>query len=254
MTEIKRERGSTIQRILETTEFIAQHDGQYRAEQVIKKLNYPIASANNLFADMKSAGFLQKSILGRITLGNEFRDLAHAALSHKHYKDKRMKLLNSLSAVIGETCGISLASGANMIYFERAQTNLPLQIYLPPGAHVPMTATASGKLYLSELPSSAQQTILNNLGLERFTRHTIVNMDDLLDNLLTIKNQGYATDNEEFIEGMSTIAIPIKNDHMAFGYLFCHAPTFRKPLDELLEYLPNMKTTADKIMKTMIAD
>lgn len=253
MTEIKRERGSTIQRILETTEFIAHHDGQYKAEQVIKKLDYPNASANKLFTDMTSAGFLQKSILGRITLGNEFRDLAHAALSHKHYKDKRMMLLNSLSEIIGETCGISIASGANMIYFERAQTNWPLQIHLPPGAHVPMTATASGKLYLSELPSSAQKTILQNIGLQRFTRNTIVNIDDLLDNLLTIKTQGYATDNEEFIEGMSTIAIPIKNDQMAFGYLFCHAPTFRKPLNELLEYLPNMKATAEKIMQTMLA-
>jgi IclR family acetate operon transcriptional repressor len=254
MNETKRERGSTIQRILETTEFISQHDGQYNTDQVIKKLDYPPVSANKLFADMKSAGFLQKSILGRLTLGKEFRDLAHAALSHKHFKDKRMMLLNSLSEIIGETCGISLPSGANMIYFERAQTNWPLQIHLPPGSHVPMTATASGKLYLSELPSSAQQTILQNIGLERFTRNTIVDMGDLLKDLQTIKVQKYATDNEEFIEGMSTIAVPIKNDQMAFGYLFCHAPSFRKPLNELLEHLPAMNATAEKIMKTMIPD
>lgn len=252
MRESKRERGSTIQRILETTEFISQHDGQYRADQVIKKLAYPSVSADKLFMDMKSAGFLEKSILGRLTLGKEFRDLAHSTLSHKHFKDKRMKLLNSLSEIIGETCGISLASGANMIYFERAQTNWPLQIHLPPGAHIPMTATASGKLYLSELPSSAQKIVLQNIGLERFTRNTIMNMDDLLEDLEFIKTQGYATDNEEFIEGMSTISVPIKNDQMAFGYLFCHALSFRKPLNELLEYLPIMKTTAEQIMATMI--
>jgi len=254
MSDSKRERGSTIQRILETTEFISQHDGQYKAEQVIKRLDYPSNSASKLFTDMKSAGFLQTSILGRLTLGKEFRDLAHSTLSHKHFKDKRMILLNSLSGIIGEACGISLPSGANMIYFERAQTNWPLQIHLPPGSHVPMTATASGKLYLSELPPSAQQTILQNIGLQQFTRNTIVNMNDLLEDLKTIKDQKYATDNEEFIEGMSAIAVPIKNEKMAFGYLFCHAPSFRKPLNELLEHLPAMNATADKIMSTMIAD
>ena len=254
MTETKRDRGSTIQRILETTEFITQNDGLYEAEQVAKILGYPPTSANKLFTDMKLAGFLQESILGRLTLAKEFRDLSETAISHKHFKDKRMSLLNALSTKVGETCGISLASGVNMIYFERAQSNWPIQIYLPPGAHVPMTASASGKLYLSSLPFTAQKTFLYNIGLERFTRNTMMNTNELLNELVLIKAQGYGTDNEEFIEGMCSVAVPIKNTSTAFGYLFCHAPSFRTSIEDLLLFLPDMKAAASQIMSVMQPD
>ncbi|WP_411742895.1 IclR family transcriptional regulator, partial [Reinekea sp.] len=240
--------------ILETTEFISQNDGLYEADKVAKILGYPPASAQKLFADMKLAGFLQESILGRLTLAKEFRDLSEATLKHQNFKNERMRELNALSETIGETCGISLPSGVNMIYFERSQSNWPIQIHLPQGAHVPMTASASGKLYLSSLPVSAQKLFLYNIGIERFTRNTEMDSKKLMAELVTIKSQGFAVDNEEFIEGMCSIAVPIKNNTAAFGYLFCHAPAFRTSHEELLSFLPDIKLTADKIMSVMLPD
>lgn len=254
MTETKRDRGSTIQRILETTEFISKNDGIYEADKVAKILGYPLASAQKLFTDMKLAGFLQESILGRLALAKEFRDLSEATLRHQHFKDKRMSELNALSNKLGETCGISLPSGVNMIYFERSQSNWPIQIHLPPGAHVPMTASASGKLYLSSLPVSAQKLFLYNIGMEQFTRNTEMDNNRLMEELVTIQTQGYAVDNEEFIEGMCSIAVPIKNDNSAFGYLFCHAPSFRTSLEQLVSFLPEINLTANKIMSVMLPD
>lgn len=254
MADGKRERGSTIERVLETMEFVSQHDGLYSSDNLAKKLDYPPTSAARLFADLTHSGFLQESLLGRLTLGPECRSTARSALAHNHVKNKRMTLLQSLSDNIGETCGISVPSGASMIYFERTETNWPIQIHLPPGSKVPMTATASGKMYLSGLPEVVQKRVLSHIGLEAFTRNTLMDIPQFMAQLVQIREQGYAIDNEEFIDGMSAVAVPIGNQELGFGYLFCHAPTFRTPVQLLLAHIDEMHCTADNLLKAMLKE
>ena len=46
-------------------------------------------------------------------------------------------ILRQLSEAIGETCGLAIPDGLDMLYFDRVQTNWPLQINLPIGSHTP---------------------------------------------------------------------------------------------------------------------
>jgi len=61
-------------------------------------------------------------------------------------------IFERLANTTGETCGIAIPDGTEMIYFDRVQSNWPLQIYLPVGSRTPLWCTSSGKLYLSSLP------------------------------------------------------------------------------------------------------
>ncbi|WP_351079616.1 IclR family transcriptional regulator C-terminal domain-containing protein, partial [Shewanella sp. CAL98-MNA-CIBAN-0140] len=78
---------------------------------------------------------------------------------------------------IKETCGIGIPYHMDMIYTNRAQTTLPLQIYLPVGAKSPMWCTATGKLYLSQLPAANRRKMLHSLTLNKFTKNTITDLD-----------------------------------------------------------------------------
>jgi DNA-binding IclR family transcriptional regulator len=53
-----------------------------------------------------------------------------------------------------------------------------------------------------------------------------------LDELATIAKQGYAVDNEEFMEGMVAIAVPIKDEKSRYsGAVAFHAPDQRLSLE-----------------------
>jgi DNA-binding IclR family transcriptional regulator len=124
-----------------------------------------------------------------------------------------------------------------MIYYDRVQTNWPLRIHLPVGSHTPVWCTASGKLYLSSLPTERRHRIVSKLSLDKLARNTLTDPELLESELLKIGDNELGTDNEEFVDGMVACAVPIKDeDGRLFACLFTHAPVIRKSLDELLAF------------------
>ncbi len=136
----------------------------------------------------------------------------------------------------------------NMIYTNRANTTLPIQIYLPVGAKSPMWCTATGKLYLSQLPRTSREKILQNLSLDKFTKNTITDIDALNAELDRIAETGIGIDNEEFISEMVAIAVPIRDRKSRYlASLYLHAPTIRVSLDDLLTHVPRLQKAAKDI-------
>ena len=81
--------------------------------------------------------------------------------------------MNALSSKIGETINLVVPDRLNMIYLDRVETNWPLRIQLPIGTQVPFHCTASGKLYLSTLPSYRLMPIINAGGFKKMAKRTI---------------------------------------------------------------------------------
>jgi len=166
-------------------------------------------------------------------------------LSGEHLQADHRAILARLSAELGETCNLAVPNGLDMIYYDRVETHWPLQVRVEVGSHVPLHATASGKLYLSSLPSARRKLRLESLELNRFTDNTIINRNELLSELQQISEKGYATDNEEYMEGMVALAVAVKDtDGRLFATLSFQAPSMRIPCDALTDFLPAVKSAS----------
>ena len=73
----------------------------------------------------------------------------------------------------------------------------------------PLHITATGKAILAEFSKEKVRTIVERHGLERRTENTITNIEDLLAELTAIRRQGFATNDQEEIEGFRAVAAPI---------------------------------------------
>jgi len=135
-----------------------------------------------------------------------------------------------------------------VLYVDRVDTDEPLRLHLPPGTHVPMHCTASGKLFLSRLPVFDQRKLLSLINLKRMTPKTIVDIDLMEAELKRIEARGIGIDNEEFVRGMVAVAVPIcTHDGRTVAAVACHAPTARQSLDQLMENIPKLKVAALKL-------
>ncbi len=68
------------------------------------------------------------------------------------------------------------------------------------------------------------------------TKHTLVDPQRLLDELGIIRKQGYSLDQEEFLEGMVAIAVPVLDPQgRFFAALAYHGPAQRMSLQEAVE-------------------
>lgn len=79
------------------------------------------------------------------------------------------------------------------------------------GARVPLYCTASDKLFLVFMFDKQRETMLRTLNLQAVTEHSINNVDTLLYEKVTIRNRGYAFDQEEFALELVEIAVPVRD-------------------------------------------
>ncbi len=241
MTTNGKERGSAIARALAIIEAVSKAEPPLSPADLCYQLDIPKPSVHRLISQLEGDGYLQTSMRGLIVPGDRLHGMALGILYSSRFKALRQAILQKLTDEIGETCGIAIPNGTEMIYYDRVQTDWPLQIHLQVGSHTPSWCTASGKLYLSSITKDRRLRLINKLPLKQYTRNTITDANILEEELQGIKKIGIGTDNEEFVDGMVACAVPVYDAKgRLFACLFTHAPVIRKSLHELLHYVPTL--------------
>ena len=245
MTTNGKERGSAIARAMAIIEAVSKAERPLSPADLCHQLDIPKPSVHRLISQLEGDGYLQTSMRGLIVPGDRLHGMALGILYSSRFKALRQAILQKLTDEIGETCGIAIPNGTEMIYYDRVQTDWPLQIHLQVGSHTPSWCTASGKLYLSSITKDRRLRLINKLPLKQYTRNTITDANILEEELQGIKKIGIGTDNEEFVDGMVACAVPVYDAKgRLFACLFTHAPVIRKSLHELLHYVPTLAKAA----------
>ena len=230
--------------------------GSATATEVNAKLGLPKPTIHRLFATLEEEGFVQRTLDGRgWEPGPRARAMSAGLLSTTSIRAARLAILRDVSREIGETCNIALPGNDGMVYLERVETEWPLRIQLPVGTRVPFHCTASGKLFLSSLPTAARQRFIKTLTLRRYTANTITDGSRLDAEASRIDANGHATDNGEFMDGMIAVGVPV---HDANGRLLAtltsHAPVQRMDLSTALTFLPRMQQAARELGSLVTPD
>ncbi|MCK0121268.1 IclR family transcriptional regulator [Loktanella sp. F6476L] len=246
----------TNMRLLLLLEEVAATGVPVTPTEVNSRLGLPKPTIHRLFATLEEAGFLQRDIDGRsYSPGRRLRQMSVDILSSLRIRTARLAVLNALASEVGETCNVATPDRDAMIYLDRVETKWPLRIQLPVGTSVPLHCTASGKMYLSSLQPSHLEQYLGAAHLEEMTHQTITDPVKLAERLSQIKEQGYSTDNAEFMEDMVACAVPILDGRgRLVSTLSIHAPTQRMSLDDVKAHVPLMHETAAKLTHLVLDD
>ncbi len=77
------------------------------------------------------------------------------------------------------------------------------------GPRIPAYCSALGKAILSALPEDELEEYLKQEVLKAYTEHTIIDKNGLKKEILKMRSRGFATENEEYMLGMSCISCPV---------------------------------------------
>lgn len=230
-------------------EAVAKADRPLRSSDIMEACDLPRATVHRICGLLSERGYLCQQpgssgyILGPKLI--EFSNLIQANQAHSTF---RHAVLQSVAEEVGETCNIAIPDGTAMVYWDRVETKWPLRHQLPVGARVPLHCTANGKLYLSTLAASQRDRILDKIELEGLTPNTITDRKKLEDELARIARAGISTDNEEFIEGMIAVAVPIQDSVGRFvAGLAMHAPVVRLALSDALNHVGVLTAAAKEL-------
>lgn len=243
-------------RLLLVLEAVAAAGTPVTPTEINAKLKLPKPTIHRLFATLEAEGFLQRELDGRsYSAGRRLRIFATHVLTSLRVRMARVTVLTALAEEIGETCNIALPDRDAMVYLDRVETKWPLRIQLPIGTHVPFYCTASGKMYLASLNPSHLQRYLGAAKLEARTSATITDRRALRDEIARTRDRGFAIDDEEFMDGMIALAVPVTDDQgRLLVTLSFHAPTQRLSMAGAMAHVDRLRVAAAEFSRLVVGD
>ena len=243
---------STLLRGLAIMNAVANSSRPLSISEIVNELGLAKPTVHRIASQLEEENYLQRNPSDkRFIIGSKLKEFSTNILSNNTIGAPRRAILEALSNEIGETCNCTILDGNHTVYFDRVECNWPIKINLNPGSRMPIHATASGKLFLAYMTKADRQRILNAAPLEPCTEHTFTSVDEFEIEVKKIKKDKIAIDNQEFIDGMIAIAVPVfdNNNRICFT-VAAHAPTTRQSIQSLSEYIPSLQRAADALAES----
>lgn len=236
-------------RLFMVLEAMSRGTSHFTLQEMVEETGLPKPTVYRMLQQLEAAGILQRDGNERhYGMGSRMRQIANGLLRNDNLHGARHRILQQLREAVGESCNLTALSSGEVVYLDRVETAAPLRFHLHPGARVPVHCSATGKLFLSQLPPRQRQQLLGSSPLERFTANTITDPDALDDELERCRRDGYGIDNEEFLPGLICLAVlvPSRDGKSNLGVAM-QGPTMRVSLDQTARYLPHLQQAAEAL-------
>ena len=242
-------------RILNILEEIIIDPSNFTAKKISHKLNIPLATIYRHIETLCEEKYLVASNSKKYLPGPKIRNLILKSLPYEPNFTLRRSYLRKLTNDIEETVSLSIPIGTKLVYFDRIQFHWPMQLNLEAGDHLPLHASASGKLYLSSIEEEKVIQIFKNIKTPKSAKNTITEISQFKKEIKKIKNQGYAFDDEEWFDGMVGVSVPIFNSNNELCFcLSTHTAKSRKDINDLKKILSTMLSSANNLKKVLFKD
>jgi IclR family acetate operon transcriptional repressor len=232
----------SLHRALDILETLASYGGNLSVADMATATSLPMPTAHRLIRTLVERGYVRQLPNRTYALG--FRLLPLAAVANTAIGAGAMPILSGLVAELGETANLAVLAATEAEYIAQVPSKYTMRTFTEVGRRVELHSTGVGKALLAQLDGEAVEKIIDRRGLGRRTEHTITTRVALLAELDTIRQRGYALDEQEQEIGVRCIAAPLPSDTMTWMAVSVSGPLTRMD-DKLIERAaPILKSAA----------
>jgi DNA-binding IclR family transcriptional regulator len=180
--------------------------------ELARQAELPKATAHRLAVALRAGGLLSQAADGRYGLGVRLLELAAIVRQNLDVVQMCALAMDAIAAASGETVllvsadwprrELLLVAHRNSRHVLAVGTLFGRPQPIPPGG-------ALGKALLAGLPPSEVEAVVDNLPLVATTPKTPIERHLLLRHIARARKAGYASEQDEFIEGASGVGVPV---------------------------------------------
>jgi len=222
----------TIERTSLILDILGQSPQGISIRELSARIKLPKGTTHRLISSLAYFGYArQDSRTRNYFLGLKLVELGNLLLSQLDLRKEAEPFLRELAEKTKETVHMVFLDRDEIVYIDKLELDhnpSGLRMASRVGLRNPAHSCAVGKVLLSHLSEEELNRIIKERGLPRRTENTIVDPIQLRDHLKSVRNQGYAIDDEENERGIRCIAAPIYNETgKAVAAVSISGPAFR---------------------------
>ncbi|MGW2157849.1 IclR family transcriptional regulator [Nonomuraea sp. NPDC001699] len=236
-------------RVLAVLAELARHPDGIGLEEMARAVSSPKPTAHRALAALRRAGFAVRNGHGRYVLGDEFLRMAFAHHEARPDHVRVTPILQALCDRYGETVHYAVLEGTSVVY--RSKLDPPsgaVRLTSVVGGRNPAHCTGVGKVLLAETlrDEAAVRAWVGGRRLERPTERSIGTAEELHAELVRVREQGYAADDQENEPGVNCVAVPayLTSPTVPSGAISISGLAYRTPLRALVEDVPAIRALA----------
>jgi DNA-binding IclR family transcriptional regulator len=244
---------SAAARSLAILHAVSSTEGSVSAVDLAPRLGLPKPTVHRLMQVLEYVGYLQREPGGkRFIVGPMQTEMALDTLINSPQRAVRHNILRALVDELHETCNIAALAGDTVVCIDRIELNWPLRSRYQAGSRIPLHCTASGKLFLSQMPAHKRRRLLNSAPLKRFTDNTIINPAEIEKDLKHIRSTKTGLDREEFLKGLVGVAVPVFDLRGRMcATVSSVVSSERTDAEQIMDFVPALNRAAAAITETM---
>jgi IclR family acetate operon transcriptional repressor len=227
---------------------IAEADG-LSLTTIAQRAGIAPSTAHRILNTLKSAGFVQcVGSQGHYLIGVKAFKVGAAFLRNRKLVDTGRSIIRRLMEATGETASIGIEKDDYIVFISQMESHQAIRAFHRPGSRGSLHASSIGKAILASLSDEAVAQRLHRVGMPKFTEHTIVDPDVLLEDLAVARRRGWAVDDQERAEGMRCVGAAVFNEYgEVMGGISISGPMVRMSDERLGELGPMVRRAAAEI-------
>mgnify|MGYP000896860797 CR=1 FL=1 len=214
---------------LDILDYLVSCSREVGVTELARVMNIHKSTVSRLLSTLNSRGYVTRNLQTKqYSLGMHLLELSRAKLDQLDLRPLARPYLEDLVRETGETAHLAIMDRDKVVYIDKVDTPQTLMMRSKVGYRIAIHCTALGKAMVAELPEDAVNALLDPASMVRFTPNTITDPDAFRQHLSSVRDRGYAIDDEEHENGIRCVAAPVK-DHAGrvVGAISLSGPTLR---------------------------
>jgi len=202
----------SLVKALNILEVLADEEPPYTLTELSRRLHLHVSTVHRLLVNLVRHGFVEEdTISGGYRLSYRVLRMGLRVLDRLDFRKAALPLLHELNLRTREIVHMAILQGTQAISIERFETPQPVGLDARLGRVMPLHCTGVGKTLLAYQSEEFINQIAHSPGLTRMTAHTLTSVPQLRKELERNREQGYAIDQEEVVEGLRCVSGPVFN-------------------------------------------
>ncbi|WP_189035022.1 IclR family transcriptional regulator [Streptomyces daqingensis] len=197
---------------------------------IARATGIPKSSVHRCLVTLREADWLTSSSTDRtqwVLTGRALSVGIHASVEGG-LREAALPTMHRLRDATHETIHLLSYSGdQGLVVVDRLDSDEPVRTWVHLGARVPMHASCSGRAVLAHLPDDEVDRLLSG-ELERFSENTPADKQSVVEDLVRVRESGYATNDRAWRPGVGAVGAPLLDkDGRPLGALAVSVPIQR---------------------------
>ena len=202
----------SIQRAVMLLEVLADKEAELGIVELSRKTGLNQSTVHRLLRTLFNLNFIdQNPNTHKYRLGLKLFELGSSIINNIDIVKNAIPYMKTLSKKYNEAVNLAKLDKDKIVYIHKIESSTTLKLDLKLGSRHPTYCTGLGKVLLAYLEEDELNFYLERVKLKKFTSNTITHQEKLKEELILIRQQGYAFDNEEYIQGVCCLAAPVRD-------------------------------------------